>query len=226
MPEDTEASAADDRATDDSDDEDGSEEEIDLEIDSDDDDEDDDDEDDDDGDDEKAEPEAKAPAPKPVAAQPVAAAHPRPQPGRPPSAREEPPPPFSTGERIILTQNTRPRTGSPIGNLAVGATGKVETVLSQTAIVRFDSAPDIKEVVAFVCLKTAETPERAAQLQRAMLEPRIALQERTGRPAVVADANGSPASAGAAAEKAPWIQGSSFQWVACRRPTALAMSPP
>ncbi len=80
----------------------------------------------------------------------------RPQPGRPPSAREEPPPPFAIGERVVLVQNTRPRTGTPIGNYPVGATGRVETVLSQTAIVRFDMAPDTKEVVAFTCLESAE----------------------------------------------------------------------
>jgi len=80
----------------------------------------------------------------------------RPQPGRPPSAREEPPPPFAVGERVVLVQNTRPRTGTLIGNYPVGATGRVETVLSQTAIVRFDIAPDTKEVVAFTCLASAE----------------------------------------------------------------------
>jgi len=31
-------------------------------------------------------------------------------------------------------------------------------VLSQTAIVRFDSAPDTKEVVAFTCLESTEKP--------------------------------------------------------------------
>jgi hypothetical protein len=80
----------------------------------------------------------------------------RPQPGRPPSAREEPPPPFAIGERVVLIQNTRPRTGTPIGNYPVGATGRVETVLSQTAIVRFDMAPETKEVVAFTCLESGE----------------------------------------------------------------------
>jgi hypothetical protein len=80
----------------------------------------------------------------------------RPQPGRPPSAREEPPPPFAIGERVVLVQNTRPRTGTPIGHYPIGATGRVETVLSQTAIVRFDIAPDTKEVVAFTCLESAE----------------------------------------------------------------------
>ncbi|MGA9112374.1 MAG: hypothetical protein WB802_01065 [Candidatus Dormiibacterota bacterium] len=86
----------------------------------------------------------------------------RPQPGRPPSAREEPPPPFAVGERVVLIQNTRPRTGTLIGNYPVGATGRVETVLSQTAIVRFDVAPDTKEVVAFTCLESAEKPGDAA----------------------------------------------------------------
>jgi hypothetical protein len=93
-----------------------------------------------------------------VAAAPVARPAVRPQPGRPPSAKEEPPPPFAVGERVILIQNTRPRTGTPIGNYPVGATGRVETVLSQTAIVRFDDAPDTKEVVAFTCLESAEKP--------------------------------------------------------------------
>src|SRR5438105_7225103 len=79
---------------------------------------------------------------------------PRPSPGRPPTAKEEPEPPFYVGERVVLIKNTRPRTGSPIGDHPVGATGRVETVLSQTAIIRFDRAPDIKEVVAFVCLES------------------------------------------------------------------------
>ena len=83
----------------------------------------------------------------------------RPQPGRPPSAREEPPPPFAIGERVVLVQNTRPRTGTLIGNYPVGSTGRVETVLSQTAIVRFDIAPDTKEVVAFTCLESAEAAQ-------------------------------------------------------------------
>jgi hypothetical protein len=86
----------------------------------------------------------------------------RPQPGRPPSAREEPPPPFAVGERVVLISNTRPRTGTLIGNYPVGATGRVETVLSQTAIVRFDVAPDTKEVVAFTCLESAEKPADGA----------------------------------------------------------------
>src|SRR5438105_4633910 len=81
--------------------------------------------------------------------QPVVAVRPapRPTPGRPPSAKEEPEPPFSIGERVVLVRNTRPRTGTPIGDHPVGAVGRVETVLSQTAIIRFDRAPDTKEVV-------------------------------------------------------------------------------
>jgi hypothetical protein len=59
---------------------------------------------------------------------------------------------------VVLIQNTRPRTGTLIGNYPVGTTGRVETVLSQTAIVRFDSAPDTKEVVAFTCLESGEKP--------------------------------------------------------------------
>ena len=59
---------------------------------------------------------------------------------------------------MILTSNTRPRTGTSIGDYPVGSTGIVETVLSQTAIVRFDSAPDTKEVVAFTCLESLEKP--------------------------------------------------------------------
>src|SRR5438132_12923609 len=162
----------------------------------------DDDEDEDDDDDDEQE--SAEPKVAPVVVAPVVAAPIRPQPGRPPSAREEPPPPFSTGERIILTQNTRPRTGTPIGDYPVGSTGRVETVLSQTAIVRFDLAPGLKEGVAVTCLKTAETPERAAELRRQMMEPRMVLQERTGRPAAsVTGSNGSPAPAGAAAEPKP-----------------------
>src|ERR1700731_1216494 len=132
----------------------------------------------DDEDEDEEEEEEEAAAPVVVAPVPVVAPISRPQPGRPPSAREEPPPPFATGERVILTSNTRPRTGTPIGDYPVGSTGRVETVLSQTAIVRFDIAPDTKEVVAFTCLKTAETPERAAELLRAMLEPRPTAPER------------------------------------------------
>jgi hypothetical protein len=97
--------------------------------------------------------EAAAPVVGPVLPPPV-----RPQPGRPPSAREEPPPPFAVGERVVLIQNTRPRTGTLIGNYPVGTAGRVETVLSQTAIVRFDSAPETKEVVAFTCLESLEKP--------------------------------------------------------------------
>ena len=97
--------------------------------------------------------EAADPVVGPVLPPPV-----RPQPGRPPSAREEPPPPFAVGERVVLISNTRPRTGTLIGNYPVGTTGRVETVLSQTAIIRFDSAPGTKEVVAFTCLESAEKP--------------------------------------------------------------------
>ncbi len=122
---------------------------------------DDDEEDEDDDEEEEVAKEETKPA-VPAAADGAAPA-PRPtghiQPGRPPSAKEEPPPPFAVGERVILTQNTRPRTGTPIGDYAVGSQGRVETVLSQTAIVRFDIAPDTKEVVAFTCLISAE-PDR------------------------------------------------------------------
>jgi hypothetical protein len=85
------------------------------------------------------------------------------QPGRPPSAKEEPPPPFAVGERVRLIQNTRPRTGTPIGIYPVGSLARVETVLSQTAIVRFEMAPETKEVVAFTCLETAEPGGGVAQ---------------------------------------------------------------
>ncbi|MDQ6847682.1 MAG: hypothetical protein M3019_08910, partial [Candidatus Dormibacteraeota bacterium] len=118
---------------------------VDVEVVVDDDEEDDDDDDDDEGE--------KVAVVTPVA---VVRSTPRPQPGRPPSAKEEPPPPFDIGERVRLTSNIRPRTGTPIGDYPVGSLGRVETVLSQTAIVRFDRAPDIKEVVAFSCLETAE----------------------------------------------------------------------
>ncbi|MGI8847378.1 MAG: hypothetical protein ACR2GX_03805 [Candidatus Dormibacteria bacterium] len=112
-----------------------------------------------------------------VAAPPVAPRPPvRPQPGRPPSAKDEPPPPFDIGEKIILTQHTRPRTGTPIGPYPIGATGRVETVLSQTAIVRFDSAPETKEVVAFTCLKSAE-PEREKAREKAAKERDRAAKE-------------------------------------------------
>jgi hypothetical protein len=90
----------------------------------------------------------------------------KPSPGRPPSAKEEPEPPFWIGERVVLVKNTRPRTGSPIGNHPVGATGRVETVLSQTAIVRFDRAPDTKEVVAFECLESLDEVAMAARAER------------------------------------------------------------
>jgi hypothetical protein len=90
----------------------------------------------------------------------------RPSPGRPPSAKEEPEPPFFVGERVVLVRNTRPRTGSPIGDHPVGATGRVETVLSQTAIVRFDRAPDTKEVVAFTCLESLDEEAKARRAER------------------------------------------------------------
>jgi hypothetical protein len=104
-----------------------------------------------------------------VVVKPAAPARPaaRPSPGRPPSAKEEPEPPFNIGERIKLIQNTRPRTGTPIGDYPVGSEGRVETVLSQTAIIRFDRAPDTKEVVAFVCL---ESTDEEAKAQRAVRE--------------------------------------------------------
>src|SRR3984885_1296786 len=148
----------------------------------------DDDEDDDDEEEEVfavAAPVVVAPAPRPS-----------PTPGRPPGAREEPPPPFGVGEHVILTSNTRPRTGTPIGDYPVGSTGIVETVLSQTAIVRFDRHRDTKEVVAFTCLETAETPERHAELTLLMVEP-VRVGDRGPRPA----ANGS--SAPPAAESVP-----------------------
>ena len=143
---------------------------------------DDDDEDDDDEEEEVvavAAPVVVAPAPRPS-----------PTPGRPPGAREEPPPPFGVGERVILTSNTRPRTGTSIGDYPVGSTGIVETVLSQTAIVRFDRHSDTKEVVAFTCLETAETPERHAELTQLMVEP-VRVGDRGPRPA----ANGAVAPA-------------------------------
>jgi len=106
----------------------------------------------------------------------------RPSPGRPPSAKEEPEPPFNVGERVVLVRNTRPRTGTPIGDHPVGAVGRVETVLSQTAIVRFDRAPDTKEVVAFTCL---ESTDEKAKAQRAKRERELARQ--------AADAEAQPA---------------------------------
>jgi hypothetical protein len=103
-----------------------------------------------------------------VVAKPVAPARPaaRPSPGRPPSAKEEPEPPFNVGERVRLIQNTRPRTGTPIGDYPVGSEGRVETVLSQTAIVRFERAPDTKEVVAFVCLESIDEEAKAGRALR------------------------------------------------------------
>src|SRR5580700_4245032 len=133
--------------------------------------------DDDDDDDEDEEIVAVA---APVVVAPVP--RPSPTPGRPPGAREEPPPPFGVGEHVILTSNTRPRTGTSIGDYPVGSTGIVETVLSQTAIVRFDRHRDTKEVVAFTCLETAETPERHAELTLLMVEP-VRVGDRGPRPA-------------------------------------------
>src|ERR1700733_10006938 len=150
----------------------------------------DDDEDDDDEEEEVfavAAPVVVAPAPRPS-----------PTPGRPPGAREEPPPPFGVGEHVILTSNTRPRTGTPIGDYPVGSTGIVETVLSQTAIVRFDRHRDTKEVVAFTCLETAETPERHAELTLLMVEP-VRVGDRGPRPA----ANGAAAAPQAEPEPKP-----------------------
>src|SRR5580700_6842789 len=135
--------------------------------------------DDDDEDDDEDEEIVAVAAPVVVAPAP----RPSPTPGRPPGAREEPPPPFGVGEHVILTSNTRPRTGTSIGDYPVGSTGIVETVLSQTAIVRFDRHSDTKEVVAFTCLETAETPERHAELTLLMVEP-VRVGDRGPRPAV------------------------------------------
>src|SRR4029077_5397408 len=157
--------------------------------------------DDDDEDDEEEEVVAVA---APVVVAPVP--RPSPTPGRPPGAREEPPPPFGVGERVILTSNTRPRTGTSIGDYPVGSRGIVETVFSQTAIVRFDRHSDTKEVVAFTCLETAETPERHAELTQLMVEP-VRVGDRGPRPA----ANGAVAPA--AVEPEP-------------KPTAVAPAPP
>src|SRR5579863_4446029 len=160
---------------------------------------DDDDEDDDDEEEEVvavAAPVVVAPAPRPS-----------PTPGRPPGAREEPPPPFGVGEHVILTSNTRPRTGTSIGDYPVGSTGVVETVLSQTAIVRFDRHMETKEVVAFTCLETAETPERHAELTLLMVEP-VRVGDRGPRPPVngaatppAVEAEPKPAEAAAAPSK-------------------------
>jgi hypothetical protein len=117
----------------------------------------DDDEDDDDDEDEDDVIVSVAIPPRPAA---------KPSPGRPPSAKEEPEPPFWIGERVRLVKNTRPRTGSPIGDHPVGAQGRVETVLSQTAIVRFDRMPDTKEVVAFECLQSLDEVAQAARAER------------------------------------------------------------
>ena len=124
-----------------------------------------------------------------VAVKPSAPARPaaRPSPGRPPSAKEEPEPPFNIGERVRLIQNTRPRTGTPIGDYPVGSDGRVETVLSQTAIVRFDRSPDTKEVVAFQCLESIDEEAkafRAAREREKQRDEAAAAQERertTGR---------------------------------------------
>jgi hypothetical protein len=118
-----------------------------------------------------------------VVAKPSVPARPaaRPSPGRPPSAKEEPEPPFNIGERVRLVQNTRPRTGTPIGDYPVGSDGRVETVLSQTAIVRFDRSPDTKEVVAFVCLESIDEEAkavRAAREREKQREEAAAAQER------------------------------------------------
>ena len=118
-----------------------------------------------------------------VAVKPVVAARPaaRPSPGRPPSAKEEPEPPFNIGERVKLIQNTRPRTGTPIGDYPVGSEGRVETVLSQTAIIRFDRAADTKEVVAFVCLESTDEEakaQRAAREREKQREEAAAAEER------------------------------------------------
>src|SRR5579862_5456742 len=128
------------------------------------------------------------------------APRPSPTPGRPPGAREEPPPPFGVGEHVILTSNTRPRTGTSIGDYPVGSTGIVETVLSQTAIVRFDRHRDFKEVVAFTCLETAETPERHAELTLLMVEP-VRVGDRGPRPA--ANGASAPPAAPPAVEPEP-----------------------
>ncbi|HEY6379812.1 MAG TPA: hypothetical protein VI316_11605 [Candidatus Dormibacteraeota bacterium] len=103
---------------------------------------------------------------------PVVAVRPagRPSPGRPPGAKEEPDPPFYVGERIRLTQNTRPRTGALLGDYPVGAEGRVETVLSMTCILRFDLAPDTKEVVAFQCIESIDDEAMARRAERDALK--------------------------------------------------------
>jgi len=139
------------------------EEELEIEVDAEvvaddvDEDLDEDDEDDDDDEEDLEDEVSVAVPPRPVA---------KPSPGRPPSAKEEPEPPFWIGERVVLVKNRRPRTGSPIGDHPVGATGRVETVLSQTAIVRFDRAPDTKEVVAFECLESLDEVAQAKRAER------------------------------------------------------------
>src|SRR5580704_6977078 len=164
--------------------------------------------DDDDDDDDEEEVVAVA---APVVVAPVP--RPSPTPGRPPGAREEPPPPFGVGERVILTSNTRPRTGTSIGDYPVGSRGIVETVLSQTAIVRFDRHSDTKEVVAFTCLETAETPERHAELTELMVEP-VRVGDRGPRPAV----NGAATPAAAEPQPEPVA-------VAAPAPKAAAPAP-
>ena len=67
---------------------------------------------------------------------------------------------------MVLIRNTRPRTGAPIGDHPVGAQGRVETVLSQTAIIRFDRAADTKEVVAFTCLESIDDDAKARRAER------------------------------------------------------------
>src|SRR5258707_7619523 len=117
---------------------------------------------DDDEEDDEEEEEERVPVSVAIPPRPVA----KPSPGRPPSAKEEPEPPFWIGERVMLVKNTRPRTGSPIGDHPVRATGRVETVLSQTAIVRLDRGPDTQEVVAFECLESLDQVAQAARAER------------------------------------------------------------
>lgn len=120
---------------------------------------------DDDDDDDDDEEEAEVIAPPVVAARPA-----RPAPGRPPGAKEEPDPPFFLGERVRLVSNLRPRTNAPIGSYPVGAEGRVETVLSLTAIVRFDQAPDTKEVVAFPNLQSLDEDAMQRRAERDRLK--------------------------------------------------------
>src|ERR1700692_964321 len=152
----------------------------------------------DDDDDDDAEEEGGVAVAAPVVVAPPP--RPSPTPGRPPGAREEPPPPFGVGERVILISNIRPRTGTSIGDYPIGSRGVVETVLSQTAIIRFERHPDFKEVVAFTCLETAETPERAAELRQLMVEP-VRVSDRGPRPPV--DRSDGVASSAVEAQSAP-----------------------